>query len=308
MKAIKILTTVALAGAMVFTSCNVNDDIIDNNEAQAVKFTSGINALPTTKAAIDGTGNSVWELNDPIGIYMVNHGTTIVAESADNVKYTAAAAGASTSFTASGTAIYYPVNETAKVDFIAYHPHNAAVANYVYPVNVATQTSQTAIDLMYATADKSGAGYNKTDAATAVNFAFSHQLAKLILNVEKGAGVTGNLTSVTITGMNTTASFDLKGTAGLTTPGNQGPITPFTATAGSKYEAILLPVAALGAAHTVEFTVGTETYIWNMSNDITSLAAGSIYTYDITLTKYAVGVSGSITKWTVGDTGTGTAE
>lgn len=303
----KVILFSIAAALVTFTSCD-NDEQPENNPLE-VKFTSGINALPTTKAAIDGAGNSVWETGDPVGIYMVKNGTTTVAEGADNAKYTAKTAGASTSFTASGTAIYYPVDETATVDFIAYHPHNTAVTNYVYPVNVATQTSQTAIDLMYAPRmNNGGAGYSKADAAAPVNFAFGHQLAKLILNVEKGAGVTGNLTSVSITGMNTTASFDLKGTAGLTTPGNQANITPFTATEGSKYEAILLPVAALGAAHTVEFTVGTETYVWNMSGDIASLAAGSIYTYDITLTKYAVGVSGSITKWTVGETGTGTAE
>lgn len=300
---VKFFITAALAGVMIFTSCDTNDEIADNNTE--VKFTSGITA-PQTKAAIDGQGNSVWEAGDPVGIYMVAHGTTAVTEGVNNYKYKAKTAGASTTFEAEGSTAYYPVDETARVDFIAYHPHTT-VTNFVYPVNVATQTSQTGIDLMYATANKAGAGYGKADAATPVNFQFEHQLAKLVINVIKGAGVTGNVSTVSINGMNTTANFDLTGQDGLTDTGTPAAITPATVTADTKYEAILL-TAMLGATHTVTFTAGGETYVWKMSDQIASLDAGKIYTYDVTLTKYAVSATGSITKWTVGSTGTGTAE
>lgn len=304
MKTSKIFLTAVFATATLFTSCNVNDDNGDN--ALGVKFTSGITASQT-KATIDGSGNSVWEAGDPVGIYMVGNGGTTVAESIENVKYTASAAGASTSFASTGTVIYYPVNTPAKVDFIAYHPYSASVSNWVYPVNVATQTPQTNIDLMWAKANNVGVGYDKTN-TSAVDFTFEHKLVKLVMNVSKGSGVTGNISSVAIKGMNTTANFDLTGVGGLTGADGAVTITPFTATAESKYEAILLPVSTLGASHTVEFTIGSETYTWKMSNEITSLAAGSIYTYDITLTKYAVNATGSISKWTAGTPGTGIAD
>lgn len=300
------LLSVLTISALLFASCS-NDDAPEVNDGR-VKFTSGITATPQTRVATDNAGNSTWNNDDPIGIYMVANGTTTVAESAENIPYKATTAAPSTSFIPSGSAtIYYPVNTPAKVDFIAYHPYQSSVSGDEYPVDVSTQTSQTNIDLMYAaTAITSPAGYDKTSAD--VNFTFDHQLVKLIMNVSTGTGVTGTVSTVSITGMNTSAKFDLKGDDGLTDLGTPLAITPYTATAGTKYEAILLPVTALSSANKVTFTTSAgETFTWEMSNDINSLATGSIYVYDITLTKYAVRATGSITKWTVGTPGTGIA-
>lgn len=301
----KLLSALIIT-ALLFASCS-NDDSPEVNDGR-VKFSSGISATPQTKVATDNAGNSTWSLNDPIGIYMVANGTMTIAESAQNIPYMATTSAASTSFTPSGsTTIYYPVNTPAKVDFIAYHPYQSSVSGYEYSVDVSTQTSQTNIDLMYAaTAITSPAGYDKTSAD--VNFTFDHQLVKLIMNVSTGTGVTGTVSAVSITGMNTSAKFDLTGVAGLTDLGTPQAITPYTATAGTKYEAILLPAAALSSANKVTFTTSAgETFTWEMSDDINNLDAGSIYVYDITLTKYAVSATGSITKWTVGTPGTGIA-
>lgn len=242
---------------------------------------------------------------------MVGHGAADVVGENTNVKYTAAQAGASTAFTAAGAAIYFPMDEARKVDFIAYHPYNAAVSGFAYPVDLSEQTPQTAIDLMTAKADKSGAGYTKADGRsnTAVDFAFSHRLAKLVVNVTKDASVPGNITAVSITGMNTTANFDLKGDEGITSAGSPAAITPCTIATEQKYEAILLPVGALTDAHTVTFTTDNgETYVWKMSQQIPQLAEGTIYTYTVNVTKYAVTANGSINQWVTGTTGTGTAE
>ena len=304
------LSLAIVAASVAFTSCDKNETTVQNNDAP-VRFTSGINATPGSRATIGADGNSVWEAGDPVGIYMVEHGTTTVLESNVNMKYTAAQGGASTAFTAVGASIHYPLDEDQKVDFIAYHPHSETVEDYVYPIDLTTQTPQTGIDLMTAKADKSGQGYTKDDGRTGgvVNFAFTHQLVKLVMNVSKHSSVPGNITSVSIKGMNTTAKFDLKGTNGLTDAGTPAAITPCTVTAGEKYEAILLPVASLAAAHTVTFTTsGGEVYTWNMSKEISKLEAGKIYTYDVNVTKYAVTATGSINRWEVGSTGTGTAE
>lgn len=299
------LLIAALSGAFSFISCHSNDDTCDN-DSPAVKFSSGVTA-PITKVTIDNDGNSTWETGDPIGIYMVETGTTVVSEGAANIKYTAALPAASTTFNAASAIIYYPVDELTKVDFIAYHPHNTTVADYSYPINLQSQISQTGIDLMWAKADNLATGYDKTN-NSAVNFEFGHQLVKLVMNISKSAGVTGDISSVSIKGMNTTANFDLKGTAGITGEGDSQAITPYSAIAGSRYEAILLPVGTIGAAHVVEFTIGTDVYTWPMANDMTSLESGSLYTYDITLTKHAVDVTGSIKKWTTVAPGTGIAE
>lgn len=300
-----LLSALALV-TLAFTSCN-NDDI-DRLNDRKVNFTSGITAIPQTKVATDNAGNSTWDLNDPIGIYMLKKGTTIISEGAENIPYKAKTAAASTQFDPSGaTTIYFPVNINDKSEFITYHPYNSSVTNWVYPVDVSNQASQTGIDLMYATADNSGNGYNKE--STNVSFTFEHKLVKLIMNVSHGSGVSGTISSVTITGMNTSAEFDLKGTNGLTNPGTPLDITPYMAIADIKYEAILLPEATLNAAHKVNFTMsGGEIYTWKMSDDISSLDAGNIYTYDVTLTRHAINAVGDITKWTVGSTGTGIAD
>lgn len=307
---VNILSVTIVAASIVMVSCNNDDTTVSNND-DIVRFTSGITATPGPRATIDADGNSLWNTGDPVGIYMVDNGTTNVVEGNANMKYTADQNGASTAFTAVGASIYYPLNEATAVDFIAYHPYSEAVSDFVYPIDLSTQTPQTAIDLMTAKADKGGEGYTKADGRinTVVNFAFTHQLAKLVMKVTKDATVPGTITSVSINGMNTRATFDLKGVSGISSPDTPLAITPCTITAEEKYEAILLPVGTLGNAHTVTFTTDrAETYVWQMSKDIPQLETGKIYTYTVNVTKYSVTASGSINSWVVGTEGTGTAE
>lgn len=303
------LPVVLIAICAVIVSCEKDNSPV--NYDGAVRFTSGGATATQTRVAIDPQDKSVWEKGDPVGIYMVKHGTSDVLENAENMKYTASEAGLSTSFAPAVQAIYYPLDEMEKVDFIAYHPYRATVSGFVYPVDVSNQASQTGIDLMWAAADKQGAGYSKEDGRnnTLVDLAFSHQLAKLRMNVTKDPNVLGEIVKVSINGMNTTASFDLKGSGGLTAMGDAKSFEVCTVTAGSVYEAILLPVGPLDATHTVTFTTDKgEDYTWSMYKQIAELKPGNIYTYDITVAKYVIEVTGNINSWTVGATGTGNAE
>lgn len=303
-----LLTIVAISMAM--TSCDKNETTVQTYDG-SVRFISGVTATPSSRVAIDDQGKSVWNENDPIGIFMVKHGATTVVNAAANMKYTAAQAGASTSFTPSGSDIYYPLDESAKVDFIAYHPYGDAIGDdFAYAINLSDQTSQTNIDLMTAKADNSGKGYSKENGRnnSAVNFTFTHRLVKLVMNVTKDASVPGTITGVSIKGMNTAATFDLKGVAGFTSVGSPIAITP-SKTSENKYEAILLPVAALTDDHLVTFTTDEgETYNWVMKKQISSLEVEKIYTYDVNVTKYEIIASGAINRWTEGSKGSGTAE
>lgn len=305
----KTISVAIVAASMLMVSCDNSEPTIQNNDG-SVRFASGITATPASRVAIDADGKSVWDVGDPVGIFMVEHATTNPVNDASNVKYTATTAGASTTFTSSGNPIYYPLNELSNVDFIAYHPYKATVTDFSYPIDLSEQTSQTNIDLMTAKADKSGEGYTKDDGRTnnTVNFTFTHRLVKLVMSVTKDASVSGNITGVSINGMNTTATFDLKGIAGITSADSQKPIIPCVA-GDNKYEAILLPVAALTDDHVVTFTTDKdETYIWVMKKQISSLDAGKIYTYDVNVTKYEINASGAISSWTEGSKGSGTAE
>lgn len=301
-----LITTLALC------SCDKNDTLPRNDDG-AVRFSSGIDALPPqSRVTVDDQGNARWNAADPIGIYMVGHGTGEITDQAANILYLVDRGGTQTTFTASANKIYYPLANGAKVDFIAYHPHNAALTDFSYPIDLTQQKPQSAIDLMTARADNDGVGYDKQDGREGgeVKLAFTHRLVKLVMKVSKDASVPGKVTTVKIHGMHTTATFDLKGVDGLTGPGGPKEITAYAAPSfpGTRFEAILLP-AALGEAHSVTFhTDQNEAYTWSIHNQIPVLEAGKMYVYTINVTKRTLSASGSIHAWTGGSTGTGTAE
>lgn len=297
----KFLSVLALT-AILFASCSSDDNDTPEVNDGRVKFSSGINTA-TTK--VGGDKGDQWDSGDAIGIYMVGHTDQQIKENAENINYNAQMTGPATSFS-STTPIYYPVDASQKVDFIAYHPFNALVNNYEYPVNLSDQTNQSKIDLMIA---QTTTGYDKTN-TSAINLGFNHQLAKVIIKVSAGDGV-DNLVglSVTIKGMNTTAKSDIFNYGIFSDEGNIGGITPYNQPSTYNYEAILLPVA-LDAFHIVEFSLGGNIYKWVMqdnSANINILNKGNQYTFDVTLMKNKVSVAGSITPW-INDNSGGTAQ
>jgi hypothetical protein len=290
-----------MTAAVTMTSCNNDEAVVNNTDRNAVQFAStGTEALQTR---VDGAN---WDGGEIIGIYMVENSTTNVAESAKNIQYVnSASQGANATFSPfMGAPIYYPVTTPAKVDFIAYYPYQPALTNWKYSVNVATQVSQSGIDLLWTKEDNSGNGYDKTHAAP-VNLAFTHQLTKLSLTVQPGTDVTLANLAVRIKGMNTTADFDVK-TAGFTNEGDAKDITPYNAV-NNEYEAILLPVLTLGTGHSITFTTDSGVYTWNLSGagGITGdkLESGKKYAYTVTLNKHALSVTGTIVDWGIGEAG-----
>lgn len=306
-------STACIAAATLLASCDNDIPTADSsNNPDPVRFTSRISTAPETRVATDAAGNSTWEKDDPVGIFMVNHGAVTPVAGAANVAYQAAAAGANISFVAAPgvTPLSFPTDEQVKVDFFAYYPYSASVADFIYPVNVADQSSPATLDLLYAKADNGGAGYTKQHAREgwSVDYVFDHQLVKLSLTLSLGSGLDGSsISAVRINGMNTTAKFNLS-TGALSDFAAPASITP--AGSGFEYEAILLPVDALTDAHTVTFTVNGTDYTWKMQNDITSgkLDGKHIYTYDLTITTRGVTAKGNINSWIEGGSGSGYAE
>jgi hypothetical protein len=305
-KQVKFFAMAALAATTVFVSCNKDDETVNGDEPVAVKF-----ATTSATGVQTRVSGASWDSGDPVGIYMLAHGTSSVSEGYANVQY-ASSAGATATFSPTGATIYYPQNAASTVDFLAYHPYQPGLsaANRTYAVNVAAQTSQSAIDLMLSgVADNSGAGYDKTYTGN-VNLLFAHKLVKLNLTVQTSASVMSlSGLSVKIKGMNTTADFDLA-SAAISNEGAPADITPKDA--GSYiYEAILLPVAALGGSHEIAFTIGSDVYTWELSGagGVTggALAGGAKYDYIVTLEKHGVNAQGTITPWNSA-TGTGIAD
>lgn len=175
-----------------------------------------------------------------------------------------------------------------------------------YPVNVAsqaTQASQAAIDLLW-----SNDATAKSKGTTAVELTFKHMLSKVIINIVQPSTISPNTTglvnadltgmTVTIKGMNTSANFNLA-TGGLGTYSTIADINTFTAIAGKKYEAIVLPGSFAIGALKMEFALNKNpNEVFTRKNiELEDFEPGKVYTYNITLKRSGVEFTCAITDW-----------
>ena len=188
MKNVKCFVTAALCAAFLYSCSGVEKELTPATEKKLVevKFASnGITAMETKVV------DDMWGVDDKIGVFMVEHGTADVVNDAENIRFSnsdiSVAPGAPMPFTSS-TPIYYPDESDPKVDFIAYHPWQGTLTNWKYNIDVVSQSSQSAIDLIRADADNSNQGYDKSR-QTPIVLNFSHKLVKIVMNIQAGNGV-----------------------------------------------------------------------------------------------------------------------
>ena len=283
-KMTKFFALALLAGAMV--SCSTEDTAPSTqNDKVAVQFTGGISV--NTRAA-----GVAWADGDRIGIFMIEAGKTlsadVIKEGVDNVCYQS---NGSIAFSpvSGGKTIFFPID--GDVDFYSYYPHTT-VSDYKVALNVADQTSQEAIDFMYAQTK----GCHKS--IPQVELKFNHMLSNLVLNVQPGNGLTEddlNKLKVTIKDQNTTATFNLADGV-ISGEGNPANIQMKTVKVGKKYEAILLPTKS--TTREIEFDLDNghdAPFVWTMATD---LKGGNLYNYTtVKLTRTGVKLSGTIKPW-----------
>lgn len=246
--------------ALVLTGCKDNDD---NSEwmTDGVVFTSHIEGM------VSRASGSAWSDGDKVGIYMSAGGTDF-----ENYEYTASADGA---LTAAGKTLKYPEEGTA--DFFAYYPYQTSISNKTYAVNVSDQSDPTKIDLLYAT--KTGISNGE-----AVNFAFSHQLSQIVINVSHDETIANlNGLKIQVKGMNTQASFALAdGT--LTSTDSKADFDMNVNAEGTTAEAIILPTADLTGAQLVFTLADGKSFGWDLTqSDVSSFDKGTKYTYEASL-------------------------
>ena len=280
----KLFALALLAGAMV--SCNTEDTASTTaNGKVAVQFTGGISV--DTRAA-----GQAWADGDKIGIFMIEAGKTlsadVIKEGVDNVCYQTSGSSAFSPISG-GKTIFFPIDGDA--DFYSYYPQTT-VNDYKVALNMANQTSQEAIDFMYA----KKTGCNK--ATPQVDLKFNHMLSKLVLNVQPGNGLTQddlNKLKVTIKDQNTTATFNLADGV-ISGEGNPANIQMKTVIVGKKYEAILLPTKS--TTREIEFDLDNghdAPFVWKMDQE---LKGGNLYNYTtVKLTRTGVELSGTIKPW-----------
>ncbi len=283
-KMTKLFVLALLAGAMV--SCNTEDTASTTaNGKVAVQFTGGISV--DTRAA-----GQAWADGDKIGIFMIEAGKTlsadVIKEGVDNVCYQTSGSSAFSPISG-GKTIFFPID--GDVDFYSYYPQTT-VNDYKVALNMANQTSQEAIDFMYA----KKTGCNK--ATPQVDLKFNHMLSKLVLNVQPGNGLTEddlNKLKVTIKDQNTTATFNLADGA-ISGEGNPDNIQMKAVKVGKIYEAILLPTASTIREIVFDLNNGYDApFVWTMDSD---LKGGNLYNYTtVKLTRTGVELSGTIKPW-----------
>lgn len=283
-KMTKLFVLALLAGAMV--SCNTEDTASTTaNGKVAVQFTGGISV--DTRAA-----GQAWADGDKIGIFMIEAGKTlsadVIKEGVDNVCYQTSGSSAFSPISG-GKTIFFPID--GDVDFYSYYPQTT-VNDYKVALNMTNQTSQEAIDFMYA----KKTGCNK--ATPQVDLKFNHMLSKLVLNVQPGNGLTQddlNKLKVTIKDQNTTGTFNLAdGT--ISGEGNPDNIQMKAVQVGKIYEAILLPTASTIREIVFDLNNGYDApFVWKMDSE---LKGGNMYNYTtVKLTRSTVEMTGTIESW-----------
>lgn len=274
---------ILLFGALALLSASCSDDDNNKETPQSISFKSEADAY-STRTNQDG---SEWLTGDNIGVYMMETGMYTPLNNSSNVLYTTETGGSSATF-ASTSAFTYPTDGT-KVDFIAYYPYSSEVSNFIYPINLANQsTGSSAYDLMHAT---SRSGYSLISSTT-VSMSFSHQLAKVIFKFIDTDGETVYPDQLLIQGMNTTAHFNLT-TATLSNGSTAVDITPYKTTIGT-FEAIVIPFD-IASTQTIEYTINNESYSWSLADventKLTAIESGYKYTFTITTPESGTGES-----------------
>lgn len=203
--------------------------------------------------------------------------------------YTAGAEGAM----ASTAPAYYPAGG-ASIDIVAYSPANAndgTSETFTVSADQSSDDAYIASDLLWAKAE------NKNSASGAVNIAFAHKMAKIIVNVTAGNGIS-TIQSITLKNIKRQCTFDYASGAVSDVAEVSGATDVAVTTGGttaSSMGAACIPAQDL-IGDFIEITTdkGTATYRLSSAKPV---SAGNYYTINLTLNLAAVGTTNTIEAW-----------
>ncbi|MDR2563589.1 MAG: fimbrillin family protein [Prevotellaceae bacterium] len=278
MKNNNLLSTVLLMSlSLILISCR-KDYSEYNDSRKPLTFKAMIvGSISETRASA-----SAWDANDNIGVYMIKDGQALAdanvlpSAASGNRRYTTTTGDGAFSSAADNT-LYYPEDETQKVNFVAYYPYRSSITDYVYPINVAAQTSQSAIDLLYAV------NTSQNDASTgAATLQFSHKLSKLVFSIAAGEGVSDlNGLAITLENVSTAADFNLVD-GSISNLDNLNDISANVSAGGALAEAILIPDDMSGKKIIISLPIGVLEYQFP---PFTAFESGKRYSYQVNLKK-----------------------
>lgn len=287
MKATKYILIATVAISMA--SCSSHDEPAIENDGSAI-VTANIGELASRAS------NTSWANGDAIGISTTSTGKTQYA----NMQYSTTGNSTFTHVGGKATGIFF--QSTDAVTFSAYYPFSGTEGTSAGIINANTndQTKQTEFDYLFA--ENGTASRN----APELTLTFQHKMTRLILNFQTDAqsGFTASDVSngsYSIGGIKLNGSFDTAtGVAAATGDASSSWVInaqPTTTSNTSTYSMIFYPQTV--SSLNVTANIGDENYGCTISP---ALAAGTSYTYNITIKKTGLTVSGcTITKWNDGD-------
>lgn len=284
---LKTFVLLAVAGTMAVACSEVNESSFTDGDGQ--KRLSSISSGNDRFSTRLNSETSEWESGDAIGIYMFDTEDKNVLNDALNVKYATVGEGRTVNFSSNpGIAIYdMPTN------FVAYYPYNTAadvidVTAALYKVDLSDQSDGvSAHDLMWAKAANQS---TESLLASGLAFTFHHQLVLLRVNITNEN--VSSVTSVTVGGMNTTATFNLiDGTLG--NMDTQKSID-LQKTGDKSFIGIMLPAEELvnKLSLTIMADGGKYQYTVPEGSRIDKFIAGNEYTFNINVGKETSGEIG----------------
>lgn len=157
---------------LALTACNSEEEATGNSgENIPVSFTADIAGQQPTRAY-----DRTWENGDKIGISGTSGDVTYT-----NVAYETTNGDGNFTIVPGGTTIYY--RTTDAVTFTAYYPQTDLAADVVtIPADTREQSAQKSFDFLRAQGTGSKASKN-------VAFSFAHKMARLVLTIKPGTGV-----------------------------------------------------------------------------------------------------------------------
>ncbi|MBR4363474.1 MAG: fimbrillin family protein [Prevotella sp.] len=245
---------------------------------------SAVTATITRGGAAQNLNNTNIASGGKVCVQISNHGAN------DYTPYVFTT-GASGAMTADGSKPYYPTDDT-NIDIAAYYPNNGTFSgdNFVVQTDQSTDENYKLSDLMFASVA------NQAKTTESVNLAFSHKMAKIVVNATAGDDVNA-IQTITLKSVYPQASFNK--TTGVTGDGT-GAATDITLfTDGTNTTAncagVIPSQTKSGALLEIVTDQGTATY--SLSSDKAFLQ-GYQYVMNIQVNKTEVGTTTSITDWT----------
>lgn len=314
MKRNLILTTTLVA--LLLAGCSNNDENETDTWNGEIRLSSGVNVLQTRT---DAPAEQIAD-GQNVGLF-INDAITASAIGA-NLKYDADGNSSLTLNTSpTQDTPYYPATGNA-VSIVAYHPYQVdaeitSSSAFDFTVKADQSTDAKAYhnsDLLHSSAKE----YARQ--STAHSLTFAHRLSKVVCTLTSGAG-SPTIAGATVSIVNAQIKVSFKpsdGTFATTTSGGtQSAVTMNSSITSGSYIAIVPPQTFAKGSQFLQVTLssaaGGGTLYYKIPNESTDkdlvLAAGNVYTYNITVNLTALTVTSTITPWTaIGNPVNGNAE